>query len=113
MIGSETLGNAPGMADLAEVLLVESYRKGLDRLGGKLTHKGDDRAGIDSAGQKSPERHIGHQAHADRFPQELDGALAGLFLGQGNLTLEVQRPVPLDPDLAVLPYEQMTGLQLA
>src|SRR5215471_17348011 len=91
MIGAETISNAPGMGDLAEVMLVKSYGKGLDAPAGKLAHKGDDRAGIDPAGQKSTERHIGHQAHADGFFQKLDGALAGLFLGEARLTFEVQR----------------------
>src|SRR5215470_19576034 len=113
MIGPKTIGNAPGMADLAEVLLVKPYGKGLDAPARKLAHKGDDRAGIDSAGQKSPERHIGHQAHADGFPQKAERALAGLFLGYGRLTFEIQRPVPLDPGLAVLPDEQVSGLELA
>ena len=48
---------------------LESYRVGLDRLIGHRSHSRDNRAGIDSTAQESPQRHIADEPDADTLEQ--------------------------------------------
>ena len=48
---------------------LESYGVGLDRLIGHTSHSRDNRAGIDSTAQESPQLHIADEADADTLEQ--------------------------------------------
>ena len=102
------------MLELAERLVVEADRAGQDARRGRPDHRGHDRAGIDPAREKRPQRHIAQQADPDRFGDQRVQAIE-IFVLPSRIAVagECQVPVPANGCAAVFGNEEMTGGELA
>ena len=63
-------GDLAGLGRFVERVFPEADREGANRLARLRLHQRDDGGGIDSAGQKCPERHIGQALTLDRDRQQ-------------------------------------------
>ena len=70
VIGSEVLRHARRVRGLVEVLLGEADGVRLDRARARLLHQGDDRGGVDPAGQQRAQRDVRLQPAARRLRQQ-------------------------------------------
>lgn len=112
MVGAVALGHLPGKTPLVKVaahLTAEAHADRIDRVSGKLAHQGDDGARVDAAAEEGPERHLAHQVHGHRLPQEFHGSLEEILLAFLAVGAEPQVPVPAGRPGAVPPGEIMSG----
>ena len=84
--------NFRGKTGFVNLGIVIADGKGLDRAVRELLHDRHDQRAVDSAGQKGPDRHVGHHLPADGFGQKRFQRFLGFRIASGKRTcLPVKR----------------------
>jgi hypothetical protein len=99
---------------LVEARIVEGDRARVDRIVRNAGHRGDDRAGVDAAGQEGPQRHLGDQAQLHRLFEAMAQFRARVLGADGVVEREAHVPVGQGRRhrLAAAPQQRMRGGQL-
>src|SRR5260221_619346 len=106
------LRHQPGVLDLAVVLLLEADREGLDALRGDLAHQCDDGTGVNPSAKERAERHVADQSHAHGLSQQFAHPPHSGFLIICAARREIELPVLVELQPAVLERERMARRQL-
>ncbi len=113
MVGGIALGHHPCVRQFVGFTFGESDREGLDRRVDERSHRGGDGRRVDAPGQEHAERHVGHEAEANRFGEalrELRGP-GGVGTRRAAGLREAEVPVALDLDRAVAPEQRVPRCQ--
>ncbi len=97
VLGPQMVRNPAGIGRLVVGRVLEGDREAADLVPSVRLHQGDDDRGVDSSGQKRPERHIGMHPYTNRLGQDLIELVHGL--GTQNRTRAARRtpPPPTEP----------------
>src|SRR5215207_527904 len=94
LIDAEMPGYRACVFELVVRVLVEPHRRRHDPSRARLGHGGNDRTGVDAAGEERAKRDVADQAKADRLGEKLVEPVEVLRLTRGiAVTGELQIPV--------------------
>ena len=112
MFGRISFGHLSGVGQFVERYFPESDRRRIDGTIRQICHHGNDRAGIDPAAEKSPQRHFAFHPDGHGILQNVVELFERHCLLHVRICLELRFPVSFPVDFPFLVYEIGSRLQL-